>query len=275
MRVPILTYHAVNISGNDYASNDHIALAQDLRLLTRLGKRIVPLDWVIDTWNGTAVRDLENCVVLTCDDGSDLDYFDLEFPNHGIQRSFYNVLVDFHAEFGRAAQPNLHLTCFVIADKGSRQDIDRGCLFSKDWMRDIWWAPAHRSGLIGIENHSFDHNHAAVQRPGLGGMVRGDFFAVDNFERAEAQISNARILIDQEIAPAKTRVFAYPFGHISPYLLNDYLPNHGDRLGLAIAVGDGAQPVTMDSPRWNWPRYICGWHWKSPDALAAILAGAS
>ena len=31
MRVPILTYHSNNVSGNDYASNDHVALAADLR----------------------------------------------------------------------------------------------------------------------------------------------------------------------------------------------------------------------------------------------------
>ncbi len=271
MRVPVLTYHAVNISGNDYASNDHVALAEDLRLLTRLGKRIVPLDWVIDTWTGRAVRDLEDCVVLTCDDGSDFDYFDLEHPSQGIQRSFYNILVDFQAEFGRAAQPNLHLTCFVIADRESRTHIDQGCLIGKDWMRDSWWQPAIQSGLIGIENHSFDHNHAAVKKPGLVGMARGDFFTVDNFERAEAEISVARDLIDAAITPRKTRVFAYPFGHIPPYLINEYLPEHGDRLDLAIAVGDGAEPVTMDSPRWNWPRYICGWHWKSSEALTEIL----
>ncbi|MBK8284934.1 MAG: hypothetical protein IPK97_08580, partial [Ahniella sp.] len=76
-------------------------------------------------------------------------------------------------------------------------------------MRDSWWQPALRSGLIGIENHSFDHNHAAVQKPGLAGMARGDFFTVDNFERAEAEISVARDLIDSAIAPRKTRVFAY------------------------------------------------------------------
>jgi len=272
VRVPILTYHAVNISGNDYASNDHVALAEDLRLLTRLGKRIVPLDFVIDTWNGTAVRDLEDCVVLTCDDGSDFDYFDLEHPSHGIQRSFYNVLVDFQAEFGRAAQPDLHLTCFVIADRESRAHIDQGCLVGKGWMRDSWWRGALASGLIGIENHSFDHNHAAVQLPGLEGMTRGEFFAVDSFARAEAQIAAARRIIDDSIAPHRTRVFAYPFGHIPPYVIDEYLPNEGDRLGLAIAVGDGATPVTMDSPRWNWPRYICGWHWKSPEALTEILA---
>jgi hypothetical protein len=48
MRVPVLTYHSNNVSGNDYAGNDHVALAQDLRRVARLGLRIVPLATVVD-----------------------------------------------------------------------------------------------------------------------------------------------------------------------------------------------------------------------------------
>ena len=36
-------------------------------------------------------------------------------------------------------------------------------------------------------------------------------------------------------------------------------------------MGDGATPVTLQSDRWNLPRYICGWHWKSPETLRTIL----
>ena len=35
-RFPILTYHGVNIAGNDYASNDHVALRSDLAELFQL-----------------------------------------------------------------------------------------------------------------------------------------------------------------------------------------------------------------------------------------------
>jgi hypothetical protein len=31
----------------------------------------------------------------------------------------------------------------------------------------------------------------------------------------------------------------------------------------------------MTSDRWNLPRYICGWHWRSPEALRAILESAA
>ena len=30
MRVPVLAYHSNNVGGNDYSSNDHVALAADL-----------------------------------------------------------------------------------------------------------------------------------------------------------------------------------------------------------------------------------------------------
>jgi hypothetical protein len=43
---------------------------------------------------------------------------------------------------------------------------------------------------------------------------------------------------------------------------------------MRAAFGDGATPTTMHSDRWNLPRYICGWHWKSPDELRKILSGA-
>ena len=48
MRVPVLAYHAVNIAGNDYANNDHVAFAADLRMIDDLGLRVVPLHWVVE-----------------------------------------------------------------------------------------------------------------------------------------------------------------------------------------------------------------------------------
>ena len=44
-------------------------------------------------------------------------------------------------------------------------------------------------------------------------------------------------------------------------------------VGLWAAFGTQGQPVTADSELWNLPRYVCGWHWKSPEELEALLAG--
>lgn len=272
LRVPILTYHAVNIAGNDYANNDHVAFAADLRLIDDLGLRIVPLHWVVDQLLGSADRDLSRCVALTCDDGSDFDWFDLDHPTYGSQRSLFNAMMDFIAERGAVAQPDLHLTCFVIASREARDHLDRNCLAGRDWMRDAWWKPALASGRIAIENHSFDHNHAAIPSPGIDGMQRGSFHPVDTYKRADAEIAQATRLIDAAIAPARTTLFCYPYSHVNDYLRTDYFPRHQSEHGMRAAFGDGATPVTQASDRWTLPRYICGHHWKSPDELRAILA---
>lgn len=274
MRVPVLTYHGVNIAGNDYAGNDHVAFAADLRLIDEIGLRIVPLQHVVDTLLGYARHDLSRCVALTCDDGPDFDWRDLEHPQHGLQRSFAHCMDDFVAERGAGRQPNLHLTAFVIASAQAREHLDRTCLAGRGWMSDDWWRPALASGRFAIENHSYDHNHAGVELPGIDGMARGSFHPVDNAVRAAAEVAEATRLIDARIAPHRTRLFCYPFGHVPDYLRTDYLPNHIAEHGMLAAMGDGARPVTAASDRWNLPRYICGWHWKSPGELRAILEQA-
>jgi hypothetical protein len=275
MRVPVLTYHAVNIAGNDYADNDHVAFAADLRLIADLRLRVVPLHWVVDQLLGTADRDLSRCVALSCDDGSDFDWFDLDHPVHGPQRSLFNTMTDFIAERGAAEQPDLHLTCFVIASREAREHLDRNCLAGKGWMSERWWKPALASGRIAIENHSLDHNHAAIPLPGIDGMQRGSFHPVDSYVRADAEIAQAARLIDAAIAPARTTLFCYPYSHVNDYLRTDYFPRHESAHGMRAAFGDGAVPVDESSDRWNLPRYICGWHWKSPGELRTILELAS
>ena len=275
MRIPILAYHAINIDGNDYANNDHVAFAADLRLIHELGLRVVPLAWVVDQLLGTAQRDLSRCVALTCDDGSDFDFFDLNHPTHGRQRSLYNCLADFAVEHGATAQPDLHLTSFVIASPEGRDYLDRNCLAGRGWMSERWWQAASASGRMAIENHSWDHNHAAIPLPGIDGMQRGTFHPVDNRIRADAEIAAASRYIDAAIAPRRTSLFCYPYSHVNDYLRTEYFPQFHNVHGMRAAFGDGAVPATRDSDRWNLPRYICGWHWKSPQELRAILREAA
>lgn len=275
MHVPVLAYHAVNIDGNEYSNNDHVAFAADLRLIDDLGLRIVPLRWVVDQLLGLADRDLDRCVALTCDDGSDFDFRDLEHAEHGRQRSLLNCMKDFISERGAGKQPHMHLTVFAIASPEARTEIDRGCLVNQGWMNEHWWAEAQASGLIAIENHSWDHNHPAVQLALIDGMPRGSFLDVNNHARASAEIADATRYINARIAPQRTSIFCYPFSHVSRYLHDDYLPNFHHEHGMDAAMGDGATPVTMESDRWNLPRYICGWHWKTPQALRDILVAAA
>ena len=48
MPLAVLTYHSNNVLGNDYASNDHVAMAEDLRLLAALNLPVVPLGTAVD-----------------------------------------------------------------------------------------------------------------------------------------------------------------------------------------------------------------------------------
>lgn len=274
MRVPVLTYHAVNVAGDDYASNDPIAFAEDLALIQRLGRRVLPLRRVVDVLLGRSDEDLRGAVALSCDDGSDLDFHDLDFPGHGRQRSFHNTLIDFRERHGVSAQPGLSLTCFVIADPDARAHMDQACLFGRDWMGGRWWRQAGESGLIAIENHSFDHNHPCLTSPGPHGLVRGDFHAVGDDAQAEFEIAQAQHWLAEHLAPRRPRLFCYPFGHVSAFLHDDWLPRRGPELAIEAAFGDGAEPLTRASDRWNLPRYICGWHWKSPGQLEQILGDA-
>lgn len=271
MRVPILTYHAANVAGNDYANNDHVAFAADLRLIDDLGLRVVPVHRVVDVLLGRASHDLQDCVALTCDDGTDLDYFDLDFPGHGRQRSLFNSLCDLRRERGINAQPDLHLTTFVIASARAREHMDRACLFARGWMRGSWWRAANASGLMSIENHSFDHNHPCLPEPGVDNMTRGSFMEVNTALRAEAEIAAAQQWLHDYLSPRRSTLFCYPFGHVPEYLRDEWLPQHGTSHGLLAAFGDTPEPATAESDRWNLPRHVCGWHWKSPDELAAIL----
>ena len=276
MRVPVLTYHAANVSGSDYAQNDQVALAADLALLHREGWRVVPLRWVVEQRLGLAQRDLARCVALCCDDGTDLDWRAVDWPGVGRQRGLRSVLLDFLRAHGSKAQPDLHLSCFVIASPQARERMDSACLHGRSWISEDWWPAAQRSGLLSIECHSWDHNHACLADPALddrelAGMPRGDFLAVDDPQRAQFEIDQALDYINARIAPSRCNLFCYPYGHVPPYLRDEYLPINAQRLGLLGAFGDAIGPVTMDSAIWNLPRTICGAHWSSPEQLLTLL----
>ncbi len=275
MRVPVLTYHGLNMDGHDYADNDHVAFAEDLRLLQAEGMRIVPLDWVVEQRLGRAERDLEHCVALTCDDGSNFDYFDLDHPTLGPQRSLHNLMGDFQRAAGFDAQPSLHLTCFAIASPEAREALDGAGLGNHGWMADHWWRAAERSGRMSFANHSWDHNHPVLESPGPFGMPRGSFLDVDSLERADYQIAQAQRYLDEKLGPRRVPVFCYPFGHVSEYLRGEYFPQYGDRHGVVAAFCDGGQSVTLDSDVWRLPRFICGHDWHSPDELLHLLRDAA
>ena len=268
MRVPVLTYHSNNVLGNDYTNNDHVALAEDLKRIRGAGRRIVPLSRVVDVLLGAAdASSVEDAVALCCDDGSWLDWFDVDHPTCGRQKSFANILRGFAAETGAPA----HLTSFVIVSPDARAVLDRTCLAGRGWWTDDWWPDAEREGLIAIESHSWDHNHETLRETAQRDGRTGTFRSVDTHAVADAEIRQANDWLDAHVRAPRAGLFAFPYGETNDYLLREYLPCHEREHRLRAAFGTAPRPVGFDSDRWNLPSYVCGHHWRSPDALVRLL----
>lgn len=268
MRVPVLTYHSNNVSGNDYASNDHVALAQDLREIHRHGLRIVPLARVVDVLLGEAPRaTVENSIALSFDDGSWFDWHDIEHPTCGMQRSFAGVLRDFAAETGAA----VHATSFVIVSPEARSTLDETCLVGRGWWGDDWWPAAQNEGLIAIESHSWDHNHHTLPVTVQREQHKGTFRTIDSHADADAEIRQASDWLDARLAPHRATLFAYPYGESNAYLVEEYLPHFAHEHRIRAAFSTEPDAVHSGSHRWRLPRYVCGQHWRSTDDLQRIL----
>lgn len=279
MKAFVLTYHSHNISGCDYETNDHVALAADLRILTESGVRIVPLERIVDALRRGDLADDgdESWVALTFDDGPMFDFVDFVHPRFGPQRSFVNVIRDFAAQAGATAQPELHATSFVIASPEARAAMERaeGCGFPDlpGWLNDGWWKEAVRSGLLAIGNHSWDHVHRAVGRTAIVAEERDDFTRVASYIDADREIRRAADFI-RERSGAACEYFAYPFGHVNQFLVEDYMPCRAQEHGMAAAFGVDGRSLTAGDSIWNIPRAVCGYHWKCPEELRMLLDAA-
>jgi hypothetical protein len=278
MKALVLTYHSHNVSGTEYAGNDHVALASDLRTLHARGARVVPLGEV-----ARAVREGlqgpadEILVGLSFDDGPAFDFEDFTHPRFGPQRGFLNILRDFRVEMGEGAQPGLHATSFVIASPAARRAMERaedcGYTFLDEWLTDRWWSAAIESGLMGIGNHSWDHVHHAPETIAISAPVRDDFTRVDNYTDADREIRAAGAFINVRVN-GRCDLFAYPFGHVNDYLVNEYMPLRGYEHGMKAAFGTGGRGVRAGDSVWNIPRVVCGYDWKSSAELEALLASS-
>lgn len=272
MRIPILTYHSMAIEGNEYANNDHVALAADLEVICREGFRMRPLHEVVRAWlHEPHSLEGERIVALTCDDGADFDYRDLPHPVAGTQRSFLNILRDFTAE---NRDFPVHMTSFAIVSPAAREALDVKCMIGQRWWNDDWWADANGSGLLGIANHSWDHNHDALAGEAFPGLSRGTFRTIDTLALAEYQIAAASEYLWTHAPGPAAALFAYPYGESNDYLVGEYFPRHAQRIRVAAAFGVEASPVSEGAGRWNLPRYMFRKDWKSPEDLRRILAEA-
>lgn len=276
MRIPVLTYHSLHAPGGDYASNDHVALEADLRIIYGLGFHVVPLERIARYVAGgiLAPRLTGRVVGLSCDDGPDVDYFDIDQPGIGLTKSFRRVLIEFQSSLSKGVPPP-SLVSFVIASRSAREQLDRACIAGRGEWRDSWWREAHVEGVMRIANHSWDHVHSALDHVMQRDQLKGTFSGIDSLEDADSQILQAEKYIAQVLGTKTSRLFAFPYGEFNDYLVNTYLPQEASRHGLLAAFSTGGDYAGKHSNRWCIPRFVCGEHWKSPDDLAHILEGAA
>ena len=274
MRIPILTYHSLDIHGPGYGDNDLVAFAHDLERIYASGFEAMALSKVVDLWladrKALAGR---RVVALTCDDGSDFDYRDLPHPVAGTTRSVYNVLADFRAaaRWPRAAPS---VTSFVIVSPRARATLDRTCLIGKGWWGDDWWKPAAASGLMEVASHGWDHNHESLPPDDFPGVPRGNFDAIDNDALADYQIAQAAEYLRAHAPNPGLALFAYPYGKSNPFLAGDYFPRRGEALGIRAAFADNPEPLHAGSDRWQMPRYVFRRDWRTPEGLQKVLDAA-
>ena len=268
MQVPILTYHACDVDGNEHQNNDLVALAEDLQLIHQSGYRVIPMSHLYEWHQGLRSDEaVEKAVVLTCDDGTWFDYYDLDHPFHGRQKSLFNVLKHYQQE----NDCTVHMSSFVIVSPAARKILDEKCLIGKGWWTDKWWLEAQQSGLISIENHSWDHNHGVLENTNVNDDT---FECVNNLSACDQQIKQSQQYIKTYFnAQHEAQFFAYPYGNYSAYLKEEYLPTYGHQLGLRAALTTQAGHVTKESDIWALPRFVCRNDWRSTDQLSQILSG--
>ncbi len=272
---PILTYHSPNVYANEYGKNDHLTLENDLKHLQALGKRIIPLatlvDWVLGDVDDS---EIENAVCITFDDGCLLDVEELEFPPHGLQVSFLQILNSFRDRNPEACTTGALATSFVIASKNDRRQIDTKSLFGLGWMEDDWWAGEQAEGVIDIQSHGWDHLHN-MEEINLEAVVPFERFeTVDDFDQCELQVVKANAYIGDLLGGNKPQFFAYPFGSSSAYIRDVYFPENLERTGIRAAFSTSPEHVTRHSNRWDLPRYVCGRDWTSIEQFETILNDA-
>ncbi|HUQ28735.1 MAG TPA: polysaccharide deacetylase family protein [Usitatibacter sp.] len=267
----ILTFHSHNVSGDTYATNDHVALDATLTTLERLR---IPVLRLVDVARRLRAKNFDSLpprfACITFDDGSDYDWRDAEFPGHGVQRSMFSILRSHSRSLlGLAWLRRARATSFVIASARARDEIAAAALGDAALMSDAWWAGAQRSGLMDIGTHGWNHVHPAVSEMASRPELVEHFERIESPEDARLQVDRAFESIQASAGGDAGRIFAYPYGQVSDFVADRHLPSHG---GIVAAVAVEPRPVTASSDPWRMPRYVCGPHWSSDEELEKLLA---
>ncbi|MDR9453968.1 MAG: polysaccharide deacetylase family protein [Wenzhouxiangella sp.] len=261
----ILTYHSLHARDWSYASNDHLALAQDLEILRRLDYCVLTLHQLIEAVAQSTVDHLPSrCVALICDDGVDQDVFDFYHPEWGLLLSFKTTI-----ERQIASGYQASMTSFVIACPEARRQLDEECIAGRGQWTDDWWGDVAALDYWDIGCHSWDHNHPALISRVTPRLAPGSFRGLSTHQEAESQVANAYQYLQGKTNGLCRPWFAYPYGHYPDYLVSDYLPNESPILAALTTQGG---EIKSDTEPYAIPRFVCGEHWTSPAELISILS---
>jgi hypothetical protein len=111
--------------------------------------------------------------------------------------------------------------------------------------------------------------HPAVARMSGNALVER-FDRVGDAEEARLQVERAAADIRSIAGSDAARIFAYPYGQVSPFLADSYLPKQES---IVAAVAVQPVPMTAQSDPWRIPRYVCGHDWRAEDDLRALVRG--
>ena len=257
-------------SGNP---KDYLVLPEVLERLMAAHFTILPAITLAKRLRDKRLHELpEKVCVLSFDDGQDMDFVDVLHPTHGAQPSFARILAAANAQAAAlGADFTAHATSFVIAAPLARAEIQEKEMLGYPWMSDRWWQPAIASGLFHIASHSYDHLSGSASSVKQRANVRGDFAQIDCYEDANWQIRKARELIEF-IAPNPgvtkgQAVFAYPFGHVSRYLHDEYFPAFAHEHGTIAAFTTEPALIHANTSVYAIPRFVMGESWHSPEDL--------
>lgn len=256
----ILTYHATRLESLDPRGCDVLRLAADLGILLDSGLPVLPLGKLLSP-------DCRHGVAITLDDGTRIDAEQHRHPRLGLLPSILQVLHE-----ARNKIPAICASSFVIASPLARLEMAQALAqdFGDDLMHDRWWPEAQRSGLMALENHSWDHNHPLVARTAQRENRRGSFLDIETEAEAEAEIAAASDYIARAVG-VRPRYFAYPFGDVSAFLRDSWLPRRGPEIGLEAAFGTEPRLLADGDNRWALPRFVSGRDWCDEDGLRALL----
>jgi peptidoglycan/xylan/chitin deacetylase (PgdA/CDA1 family) len=269
--IPVLTYHARNIAGYDYSNNDHVALAQDLATIRALGMQVIRATQLVAALREGSFASLPpKSLVITFDDGPLHDVDDVIDPQYGPQKSMLNILkAQDRRLWGLLRRaPSVSATTFVIASEQARTQISLSSLGHADGYTDRWWHHEQQAGYLDIGSHSWNHVHPAATEMADHPTLVEAFHKLNTREQADLQIVQAAQAVRQVTQHDAARLFAYPYGYPSEYLVHEYLPQQTEVWAAFTTI---AGHVTQDCNVWMIPRFVCGHHWKSTEQFRDLL----